>query len=519
MKPAPPVISNLSKGANVSSGLPNLASMHAPRILGALVALLLALVPAAARGATLQSVGAFDQPIFLSSDPDSGERLFVVEREGRIVQVVGGAATVFADLRPVVQCNGACSGERGLLSIALAPDFASSGRLYVDYAKGQDGTIHVAELRAGPSEAPLSSLRNVLTIPHPGESNHNGGQLQFGPDGYLYVSTGDGGGADDVHHNAQDLGSLLGKILRIDPRATGILPYSVPFGNPFPAAPAPADTIWSYGLRNPFRFSFDRVGGAMVIGDVGQKAREEIDAVPRGGGAGVNYGWNCREGTIAGPATDAGCEGAPPSAFSEPVFDYPHTELEPGGPKRCAIIGGYVVHDPGLLELANRYLYGDLCTGEIRSVDLASPATNRPEGLEVPGLNSFGEDACGRVYAISGAGQVSRIVGAQATPCPPAPSFIRIRALRRRVPRGRRAVIAAFLSPCPLTRRGTPVKLFRGRRAVGTRRLDRACTTRFTPRISRRAAFHATIGADGISAAASSRRLTIRPIRGARGRR
>jgi hypothetical protein len=494
--------------------------MHARRSLGALVALLFALAPAAARGASLQPIGTFDQPIYLASDPGSGERLFVVEREGEIVQVTGGQATAFADLRSVVQCDGACAGERGLLSIAPAPDFDSSGRLYVDYANSRDGTIHVAELVAGPSGAPLSSLRNVLTIPHPGESNHNGGQLQFGPDGFLYISTGDGGGADDVHHNAQDLGSLLGKILRIDPRPTGVLPYTVPRGNPFPAALAPADAIWSYGLRNPFRFSFDRVGGALAIADVGQNAREEIDLAPGGTGAGANYGWNCREGTVAGPATDLGCEGARPGAFAEPVLDYPHTALEKGGAERCAIIGGYVVHDPGLPELAGRYLYGDLCTGEIRSLDLASPgATDRDEGLTVPGLNSFGEDACGRVYAVSGVRTVSRLVGAQPTVCPPAPSVIRIRAVSRRVKRGRRAAITAFLSPCPVTRRGAPVKLLRGRRSLGSRRLGRACTARFSPRIGRRSTFHASIAADGISAAATSRRLTISPIRGARGRR
>jgi len=488
--------------------------MSARRLLAPLLLAVLALAPATARAASLQPLGTFDQPIYLASDPESGERLFVVEREGEVVEVRGGVAKVFADLRPQVACAGKCSGERGLLSIALAPDFDASGRFFVDYAKNDDGSIHVAELTASAEGAPASTLRNVLTIPHAQAANHNGGQLQFGPDGFLYVSTGDGGGGNDEFHNAQNLSSLLGKILRIDPRPSGLLPYTVPQGNPFPAAPAPADAIWSYGLRNPFRFSFDRVGGAMVIGDVGQNAREEIDLAPRGGGAGVNYGWNCREGTIAGPATDAGCEGAPAGAFAEPALDYPHTAPEGSATKRCAIIGGYVVHDPGLPELAGRYLYGDLCTGEIRSVDLAAPgATDRSEGLALAELNSFGEDSCGRVYAISGAGLVARLAGAQPTACPPAPSRLRIRALSRRVRRGHRAVILAFLSPCPLTRRGAPVKLFRGARPVGTRRLDRACTARFNPRIVRRAGFHAAIAADGISAAAASRRLTIRPIR------
>jgi Glucose / Sorbosone dehydrogenase len=420
--------------------------MLARRILGTLVPLLLLALAATARGATLQSIGTFHEPIYVTSDPESGERLLVAEREGVILQLVGGVPTVLADLRPLVECNGACSGERGLLSIAPAPNFASSGRLYADYANSQDGVIHLAEVTLDEGEP--AAVRAVLSIAHPGETNHNGGQLQFGPEGDLYLSTGDGGGTDDQHHNAQSLESLLGKVLRINPRPSPSLPYTVPADNPFAGAPRPYDAIWSYGLRNPFRFSFDRLSGAMVIADVGEAAREEIDLAPPGGGGGANYGWNCREGTIAGPATDPGCAEAPPGAFVEPVFDYPHTTVEGGTVKRCAIIGGYVVRDPGLPELAGRYLYGDRCTGEVRSLDLADPeASDRSEGLTVPELDSFGEDACGRVYAISQAGQVSRLVGSQPTPCPLAPTVVLLRAASRRVPRSHRAVLTAFLSP------------------------------------------------------------------------
>jgi glucose/arabinose dehydrogenase len=489
------------------------------------VAAVLSIVVAggSARAASLQPIGSFAEPIFVSSDPGNAERLFVVERAGRILQVQGGVTSTFADLRTTVGCVGECSGERGLLSIAPAPDFDTSGRLYVDYAKDSDGTIHVAELRAGGATAPLSSLRDVLVIPHPGQSNHNGGQLQFGPEGNLFISTGDGGGSDDQLHNAQDLTKPLGKILRIDPEPAGVLPYTIPPGNPFAGVGSDYAPIWSYGLRNAFRFSFDRAGGAIVIGDVGQDQREEVDYAPQPGlGAGANYGWNCREGLIEGPATDEGCTGAPPGSFVDPIFDYPHT-IAPGGTAiRRAIIGGYVVHDPGLPELAGRYLYGDFGSSEVRSLDLGNPfSSDRSEQLGVANLNSFGEDACGRIYAVSGSGPVYRLVGQQPTSCPQAArpnlqrSYVGIRALRRTVQRGRRALITAWVSPCR-GRVGERVTLLRGRTRLGTRRLDRACTARFKPQVRRKLRFAVKVGADSSYEAAVSRRLGINPRRRAR---
>src|SRR5436190_19249659 len=230
---------------------------RAAGILALALGLLVALAGGGAQAASLQSVGSgFDEPIYVTSAPDNPDRLFVVERQGRVVEVLpDGSRSVFADLRTAVDCEGECGGERGLLSIALAPDFASSGRFYVYYGEDRgEGDIHVAEMRASGTFAPLGSLRNLLTIEHLGDSNHYGGQLQIGPEGNLFIGTGDGGGSNDQHHNAQDLGSLLGKILRIDPDASGLLPYTVPAGNPF------GNEIWSYGLRNPFRFSFDRGG-------------------------------------------------------------------------------------------------------------------------------------------------------------------------------------------------------------------------------------------------------------------
>lgn len=482
--------------------------------------LTLALWTGSAQALSLQQIGNFDQPIYLTSDPGNPERLFVVERSGIIVQVENGSTQTFADLRLQVAC---CGGEQGLLSIALAPDFDQSGRFFVDYTGEEEpGEIHVAEIRATGSTALASPLRNLLTIPHPEDDNHYGGQLQFGPEGDLFISTGDGGGADDVHHNSQNLETLLGKILRIDPDQAGVLPYTSPAGNPF-VGKTGRDEIWAYGLRNPFRFSFDRLTGAMVIGDVGQDAREEVDYAPAPSlGVGANYGWNCREGFIKGPATDEpSCKTTPPGGFAEPIFDYPHEDPEDGSAHGCAIIGGYVARGPGLGDLDGRYVYGDHCTGEVRSLFPTLPfaSLDRSEGLEIEELNSFGEDSCGRLYAISGNGPVYRLVGPEsatcpiATPPPPTPSFVGIRATSRRVLRNHRALISVWVAPCAENRRGAPVSLWVGNRRIGTRHLDRVCSARFRPRISRRSGFRATVKAEGSYAAAISRKLTIKPRR------
>jgi glucose/arabinose dehydrogenase len=494
------------------------------RLLRAIATALLALLllgAASAEAASLQPVGKFEEPIYVTSDPSNANRLFVVERAGRIQQVENGVVSTFADIRSAVGCSAGCTGERGLLSIAPAPDFDSSGRLYVDYANNATGTIHVAELTAVGGTASIVTLRDVLAIPHSEESNHNGGQLQFGPDGYLYISTGDGGGGDDVHHNAQNLESLLGKILRIDPLPSGGQPYSVPPGNPFPTAAAPWNTIWSDGLRNPFRFSFDRLSGALTIGDVGQGAREEVDyASAPLLGAGANYGWNCREGLTVGPATDEGCAEASPTAFVNPVFDYTHEDPGGGAAHGCAIIGGYVVRDPSLGDLYGRYLYGDLCVGQLRSFELANPAGDRSEGIHVENLNSFGEDSCGRLYTVSGDGQVSRLVGATPAVCqesipaaashaPHSPSYVGIRAVAGKVRHGGRASITAWVSPCK-GRRGELIKLREGRRKLGSRYLSRACSVIFRPRIRHRGSFRASIGEDSAYVSAKSRKLRIR---------
>jgi glucose/arabinose dehydrogenase len=475
-------------------------------------ALLLSLCGGSASAASLELVAAgFEKPIFVTSDPADPDRLFVVERRGTIQLLENGAVKPFADLSGSAGGPVSLQGEGGLLSIALAPDFRASGRLFVFYTGEQASNpdIHVAELVSNGSGAPLASLRNLLTIPHPNHDNHYGGQLQFGPEGNLFVSTGDGGGGGDPEENAQDLTSPLGKILRIHPNPSESLPYTIPAGNPFAATPGADPTIWSYGLRNPFRFSFDRLGGDLWIGDVGQDSREEVDfAAAPGLGGGANYGWNCKEGSLSGTVpAEPGCASA--TSFVDPWFEY-------SNPPGCAVIGGYVARGPGLAELYGRYVYADLCIGEIRSFAPAAPlATDRGEGIGVESLNSFGEDSCGRLYAVSGDGPIYRLREAEAgcgtarPTTPLAASLVGIRALRRKVPRNRRTLITAWVSPCK-GRPGDPVTLWRGRHKMGTRRLDRVCTVRFRPRISRRSAFRATVRADETYVAAISRKLTVK---------
>jgi hypothetical protein len=497
------------------------------------VAALLAL-PGAAAAATLQPVGEFDDPIYVTSAPRDPGRLLVVERRGRIELVQNGTTTLFADLEAEVGCGGGCSGERGLLSIAFSPDFEQSGRLYVDYAENATGTIHVEALTAeGPAHetADPSTLVPMLEIPHNEDDTHNGGQLQIGPEGNLFISTGDGGGANDQFHHAQDRDSQLGKILRIEPDPAGPPPhFKIPAGNPFAAEAGVAKQVWSYGLRNPFRFSFDKTTGAMLIGDVGQGAREEVDhaAAPLFG-AGLNYGWNCHEGLIKGPFDDPGCAaGEAAKAFADPLFEYPH--LDPGGGKAfgCAIIGGYVAREPTLTELSGRYVYGDLCGGGIRSLDLRDPfASDRSEGLSVANLNSFGEDSSGRLYAVSGNGPVYRILAAPLSVPPVLTSsrtvpFVGIRAASRRVQRGGRAEITAFVSPCLRSQaRSVVVVLRRGHQGLGRKHLSRVCTAGFRPRIGRRARFHVQLVEDSTYTGGESRGLTIKPrarVRASRGR-
>jgi hypothetical protein len=315
-----------------------------------------------------------------------------------------------------------------VFSIAFAP--WDQQVFYVTYRGADDpatpadetGQWHLDEFRADGDTVDPTSRREVLTIDYPAaqvdEQLHYGGQLHFGPDGFLYASTGDGGPQGDPNGNAQDEEDLLGSILRIDPRGSEPGDYVVPTDNPYVGSSAGADEIWSEGLRNPWRFSFDRLTGDLVIGDVGFNSWEEVDFVegPEAG-KGDNFGWNCYEGTHVF-STASPCDVA--HSFTPPVFEYEH---EPW-PGNCSITGGYVVRDTALDDLYGRYLYADFCAGELRSLDFGPPGVDRSEELTVEVPTSFGEDASCRLYVTSWRGPVYRLTdpGSPGGGCPEAPA-------------------------------------------------------------------------------------------------
>jgi glucose/arabinose dehydrogenase len=335
-------------------------------------------------GVGLDQIGSFTSPVYVTQPPSGDDGLYVVEQGGTIKRIPpgGGEPTTFLDITSQVTSG----GEQGLLSVAFAPDYAKSGLLYVDFT-GTDQDQHVVEYhRAGSGEqADPDSARELVHIDD-FAPNHNGGLLLFGPDGDLYLGMGDGGGAGDPERTAQDLDSPLGKLLRVDREKGG-------------------DEVAAYGLRNPWRYSFDRDTGDLWIGDVGQDTLEEIDAVTAkdfASGRKLNFGWSAFEGNDRFN-DDQQAPGAIP-----PVFEYSH---DSGG---CSVTGGYVVRDPALRTLWGRYLYGDYCVGQLHSFT-ADPAgdggDDRELGVEVPSLTSFGEDRDGHLYAVSGSGPVYRLVG------------------------------------------------------------------------------------------------------------
>jgi glucose/arabinose dehydrogenase len=345
-------------------------------------------------GVALKRIGSFDNPVYVTGAPGFPKLLFVVEQPGRVMVLQGKQRRVFLDIRDLVSYG----GEQGLLSIAFPPDYARSKRFYVYYTDG-DGAIRVDEFRrSSATRASRGSRRAVIDIPHAENTNHNGGQLQF-LDNLLFFATGDGGSAGDPPDNAQNKEVLLGKLLRIDPRASGGQPYTVPSSNPFVGKPG-RDEIYSYGLRNPFRFSFDTTKSQprIAIGDVGQDRFEELDYLTVDKANGANFGWDAFEGK-------ASYEGADPGGTVKPIFVY-------GRDRGCTIIGGYVVRDPRLRGLRGRYLYADLCEGQLRSLvpGLKRASGDRKLGLSVESPSSFGEDSRRRLYVASLEGPVYRLV-------------------------------------------------------------------------------------------------------------
>lgn len=340
------------------------------------------------------------QPLYVTHAGDGSGRLFVVEQGGRVRVIVGNALqpAPFLDLTDRVRSG----GERGLLGMAFHPNFLHNGRFFVSYTRHPDGATVVSEFRAtGPDAVPSSSERIVLTVPQP-HANHNGGMIAFGPDGYLYIGRGDGGGAGDPDDRGQSPGDLLGKILRID--IDHGEPYGVPGDNPYRSGGGRPE-VYAIGLRNPWRFSFDRHTGDLWVADVGQYEWEEVDLIVRGG----NYGWRRMEGRHCfQPRT--GCERPD---LRLPLLEYGHQ----GG--RCSITGGYVYRGTRQRSLQGVYLFGDYCSGELFAARLKGG--ERPEvaapaepvlrtGLRI---SSFGEDEAGEVYVVDHGGGLHRITTTQ----------------------------------------------------------------------------------------------------------
>lgn len=351
----------------------------------------------------LPLVSGLSDPVFVANAGDGSGRLFVVEQRG-VVQIVRNGrlgTTPFLDIRDLVEAG----GERGLLGLAFHPNYLLQPRLYLFFTERGTGDLIVGEFRPRPGnrdQADSASFRRLLRIGHRINSNHNGGMLAFGPDGYLYIATGDGGGAGDQPGNAQSLRSRLGKLLRIDVdgRTTG-LAYRIPPTNPYATSTVAAREIWARGLRNPWRFSFDRATGDLWIGDVGQDRHEEVDRAQRaaGGGRGWNFGWN----RVEGDACFMPAAGCVRTGLRPPLATYDHDQ-------GCAIVGGYVYRGPSTL-LRGAYLFSDACSGRIWAVVAAGSVRQRPVLLAAGGIavSSFGEGEDGSLYLVGLNGTIYRL--------------------------------------------------------------------------------------------------------------
>jgi len=360
-----------------------------------IAAALLACACTNASAATLAQIGTFSAPTYVASPPGD-PRLFVVEQAGRVMVVRGGRARPFLDIRALVLSG----GERGLLGLAFPRDFARSRTFYVDY-NATDGDLRIAAYRVGadPDRADPGSRRELLRIAKP-YPNHNGGQLLFDKAGMLLIGVGDGGGANDPGNRAQDLGALQGKILRIDPHPAGGRPYGIPKDNPFTNRPTARPEVWAYGLRNPWRFSFDPATGDLYVGDVGQDAVEEVDAVPPERQAGANYGWRVFEGRRRHTEERI----SSPDRVVTPVHTFGHDS------GHCSVTGGFVYHG-SVAALRDRYVFGEYCTGDLWSFPAGT--ADRPAVTRLPfrggRTTSFGVDAAGELYVCSAGGEVWRI--------------------------------------------------------------------------------------------------------------
>ncbi len=341
----------------------------------------------------------FKSPVGLYPAGDGSGRVFIVEQRGTIqVRTPGqNGSKTFLDITDRVYSG----GELGLLGLAFHPNFAESGRFFVNYT-ARAGGLHtvISEFRVNddPDKADARIERILLTIPQP-YANHNGGEIAFGPEGYLYLALGDGGSGNDPHGNGQSLSTLLGKILRIDiDRGNGNVPYAVPPDNPFVKKKGAAPEIWAYGLRNPWRFTFDPVTGWLFAGDVGQRAREEIDVIKKGG----NYGWNVMEGTICTPGVNPKCK---PKGFEPPIIDYPRSD-------GTTVIGGRVYRGRTIPFLCGVYVYGDFGNGRIWGLRYDGSAVLEQQKLLESGrrISAFGQDEQRELYVVDYSGEILKVV-------------------------------------------------------------------------------------------------------------
>ena len=355
-------------------------------------------------GISKRKIGDFASPSYVTHAPGVPHYLYVVELGGRVRVLHDGnvVGQPFLDIHTRVSTG----GERGLLSIAFDPHYPRNHLFYAYYTNSA-GNVEIDEFRARSNRnARERSRRRVIVIPHPNFGNHNGGQLQFGPDGKLYAGTGDGGDAGDPRENAQNKGTLLGKLLRINPHKHGSRPYKSPRSNPYVGRPG-QNEIYASGLRNPYRFAFDR--GRIAIGDVGQQRWEEVDYETRRSLRGANFGWDRYEGDhlFDYPGDN---EAARARGYQKPIFEYEHTARN--CPGACAIVGGYVVWDRELRSLRGRYLYTDFYAGKLRSfvARLRHGRRDRALGLQVDHPSSFGRGPRGQIYVASLDGPVYRLV-------------------------------------------------------------------------------------------------------------
>jgi glucose/arabinose dehydrogenase len=341
---------------------------------------------------------AFVDPVLVRSANDGTSRLFVVEQAGRIRSILGrGAPRTYLDLRSIVNSG----GERGMLGLAFAPDFAKSRLLWVTYTRG-DGALVLARFSAPSAtaaSATASSRRTILVVPHPSFGNHNGGDIAFGRDGYLYLGTGDGGSAGDPSNHAQSLHSLSGKMLRIDVRCTGHV-YCSPSTNPYARSATARHEIWLTGLRNPWRWSFD-TNGTQWIGDVGQNKYEEIDAIAASSAAGRNLGWSCLEGRHTYRASRCNSR----ITYTKPVLELCHPDLVPSCPASRAgeaIIGGYVYRGPTYPGALGTYVFGDYVTGRVWPYRGGVLGT----ATALPAVSGFGLQDDRELYAVTLSGRL-----------------------------------------------------------------------------------------------------------------